>query len=140
MKNLTVYIGTIKKCLNLKAYTKDGDYTFISDGEMSTSSSKMVSGYNRPNTKIINDQAIIIENAYGHFYHYKPTNGFIDNLNIILDTKEGFIKSTPKKDDELFFDKDSLIPYYEEQPKKLSFRKLKNDLLLDSRIKTGIEH
>jgi len=40
----------------------------------------------------------------------------------------------------LFFDKDSLIPYYEEQPKKLSFKKLKDDILLDPRIKTGIEH
>lgn len=53
---------------------------------------------------------------------------------------EGLIRSTPKKDGEIFYDKDSLVPYYEEEPKKLSFRKLKKDLLNDVRIKTGIEH
>lgn len=140
MKNLTIYIGTIKKCLDIKNYNKDGDYTFSPDCEISTSCSKMEFGFNRPNTVVINDQAILIENGYGHFYNYKLDNGFIDNLKIILDDGPSIINSKPKHNDELFYDKSSLVPYYEEQPKKLSFRKLRNDLLSDPRIKSGIEH
>lgn len=46
----------------------------------------------------------------------------------------------PHHTGDLFCIEETLTPYYEEQPKKLSFRKLKQDLLCDPRIKTGIEH
>ena len=140
MKNLTVYIGKTKKCLDIKKFEKDGDYTFIPHFEISSSRSSMQMGESRRNIVTINEQAILIENQYGHFYNYKLTNSFIDNLKIILDDSRNIIKSTPSKNDEIFYDKESLVPYYSEQPKKLSFRKLKNDLLIDPRIKTGIEH
>lgn len=61
MKNLTVYVGTIKKCLNLEAYENDGEHTFLPDWEISTSCSKILAGYSRPNTETINEQAILIQ-------------------------------------------------------------------------------
>ena len=140
MKNITVYIGTTKKCLDVKNFKKDGEYTFIPDFEISSSRSSMQMGHARRNIITINEQAILIENQYGNFYNYKLTNNFIDNLKIILDDSRNIIRSTPSKNDEIFYDKESLVPYYSEQPKKLTFRKLKNDLLIDPRIKTGIEH
>lgn len=140
MRNLTVYIGTIKKCLDIKNYKKDGESTFIPEFQIGTSTTSITMGTAKPNVKTINNQAILIENEYGHFYNYELSNGVIDNLKIILDDSSNIINSTPNYNDELFYDEKSLVPYYEEQPKKLSFRKLKNDLLCDSRIKTGIEH
>lgn len=140
MQNLTVYIGTIKKCLDIKNYKKDGESTFIPEFEIGTSTTSITMGTAKPNAKTINEQAILIENQYGHFYNYKLNNSFIDNLKIILDDNRNIIKSIPTKDNEIFYNKESLVPYYSEQPKKLSFRKLKKDLLCNPRIKTGIEH
>lgn len=140
MKNLTVYIGTTKKCLDIKNLKKDGEYTFIPHFEISSCHSSMQMGHSKRNVITINEQAILIQNQYGHFYNYKLNNNFIDNLKIILDDSRNIIRSTPSKNDEIFYDKESLVPYYNEQPKKLSFRKIKNDLLMDPRIKTGIEH
>ena len=139
MKNFTVYIGTIKECLDIKNFKKDGDYTFRPFFEMSTSTTSMQFGEEKPNTKTINEQAILIKNQHGHFYNYEITNSFIDNLRIVLDDYRDIISSNPIFDYDLFYDEESLVPYYQEQPKKLSFRKLKKDLLNDPRIKSGIE-
>lgn len=136
MKNLTVYVGTIKKCLDVKNFKKDGKSTFIPDCEIGS----ITLGFSKPNVKTINEQAILIKNQFGHFYNYRLNNGFIDNLKIILDDSHSIIRSNPNHDNELFYDEESLVPYYDEQPKKLSFRKLRNDLLCDPRIKSGIEH
>ena len=46
----------------------------------------------------------------------------------------------PKQDNDLFYNDNTLVPYYMEQSKVLSLRKLKKDLLKDPRIKTGIEN
>lgn len=139
MKNLTVYVGTIKRCLDLEGYKRDGDSTFLPDWEMSTGTSTILSGFSKPNTKIVKEQAILIKNKHDNFYEFKLTNTFFDNLKIIFNLWN-CLYNKPWFNDELFYDEKSLVPYYEEQPKKLSFRKLKNDLLCDPRIKTGIEH
>ena len=78
MKNVTVYIGTIKKCLYPKQYQKDGDITFIPEFESIT----MQMGYDRKNTEEIDKQAILIKDEYNHYYQYKLTNSFIDNMKI----------------------------------------------------------
>lgn len=134
MKNLTVYIGKTKKCLDIKKFEKDGEYTFIPDFEIGSWNSILQMGQSIKNVKTINEQAILIQNQYGHFYNYKINNSLIDNLKIVLDNSRDIIRSIPSKDNEIFYDKESLVPYYSEQPKKLSFRKLKKDLLMDPRI------
>jgi len=50
MKNLNIYVGTIKKCLNIKEYTRDGDYTFISN---ETNISEELEAYSPDILKII---------------------------------------------------------------------------------------
>lgn len=134
MKNLTVYVGTVKRCLDLENYKKDGDSTFIPDCEFGS----IQMGFAKPNTETINNQAILIQKN-NHFYEFKITNTFFDNFKIIFDLGN-CMWSKPYNNGDLFCVKETLTPYYEEQPKKLSFRKLKQDLLYDSRIKTGIEH
>lgn len=96
-------------------------------------------GYLKPNIKTINDRAILIKNKYNSFYEFKLTNNFFDNIKIIFDSND-CLYNTPICNDEIFYDEDTLVPFYEEQPKVLNLRKLKKDLLQDPRIKTGIEH
>jgi len=136
MKNVTVYIGAIKKCLYPKAYQKDGDETFIPEFE--TRTTKM--GYMRKNIEEVNNQAILIKTENNLYYQFKLTNTFIDKTRIIFNNENYALTSKPKHDDDIFVDENSLIPYYEEQPKSLSLRKLKRDILIDPRIKTGINH
>jgi len=135
MKNVTVYIGTIKKCLYPKQYQKDGEITFIPEFESIT----MQMGYDRKNTEEIDKQAILIKDGYNHYYQYKLTNSFIDNMKIRIKNVNSALLGKPLFKDDLFVDEKTLIPYYDEQPKSLSLRKLKRDIIMDPRIKSGIE-
>ena len=139
MKNIKVYVGTIKQCLDYNGYKKDGDTSFIPTECYGTSISKTIAGFRRYNIVIVNDQAIIIEDNDQNFYEFKLTNTFIENIKIVFKNPNSRLKLYPEKDGDIFMDK-TLTKYYDEQPKTLSLRKLKKDLLMDSRIKTGIEH
>ena len=134
MKNLTVYVGTIKKCLNLEEYKLNGDETFITETQHSTIEIGLV----ECNTTIINKQAILIKNKTNNYYEFKLTNTLLDNINIILGLSKNVISNKPKQNDDIFVDESTLVPYYEKQPKVLSLRNLKNHLLYDLRIKNKI--
>ena len=139
MKNVIVYVGTIKKCLNYRGYKKDGDTSFVPLDCISTNTTKIVSGIEKSNVETINDQAILIKHSNNHFYEFKLTNTFKENLKIIFGDLDSAIKLEPESDGDLFLGREA-FPYYEEQPKRLSLRKLRMDLLMDPRIKSGIEH
>ena len=136
MKNLTVYVGTIKRVLDLYHYNKHGEETCISIIETKTSKIAEV----QRNTKDINKQAILIKTKSDHIYQFKLSNTFKDNMRIIFDLDKYAIPNKPKEENEIFYDEETLVPYYNEQPKRLNLRKLRKDLLFDARIKTGIDH
>lgn len=141
MKNVTVYIGTIKKCLDLENYRIHGDNNgrIMVEERTATSASlnRLITAFY---TKTINEQAILIKDKNNLYYQYKLTNSFIDNMKIKTKSINSALLGKPLFPDDLFVDENTLIPYYEEQPKSLSLRKLKRDILIDPRIKTGIEH
>lgn len=72
-------------------------------------------------------------------YEFKLTNTFIDNLKIVFNFGS-YMLNEPQQDNDLFYHDNTLVPYYKEQPKIICLRKLKKELLKDSRIKTGIEN
>lgn len=136
IKNAKVYVGTIKECLDVNNYKRNGDSTFIP--EMECGNIQM--GFSKSNTKEINNQAILIKTKTDNVYEFKLTNTFLDNLKILFDLGTYSISKEPDFNGEIFYVEKTLTPYYEEQPKKLTLRKLRKDLLLDPRIKSGIEH
>ena len=139
MKNIKVYIGTIKLCLDINDYKKDGNSSFVPTECYGASKSKTIAGFRKPNVNIINNQAILIQDKNHNFYEFKLTNTFIENLKIVFKDPGSRIKLLPEKNGDIFIDS-KLTEYYDKQPKTLSLRKLRKDLLMDSRIKTGIEH
>ena len=140
MRNVEIYVGTIKKCLDLENYNKYGDKSEKIGWEERTKTTVTTSCITTNYTKTINDQAILIKTNLDYFYQFKLTNTFKENLKIVFQDPLSAIPTKPDDDSSIFVDENTLIPYYQEQPKTLTLRRLKRDLLQDPRIKTGIEH
>jgi len=136
MKNITVYVGTIKKCLNYERYKKDGERSYIPDCKIGS----LEMGFSCRNTEEINNQAILIKSKDNQYHQFKLTNTLLDNIKIVFNSKSSSLTEQPNDDYGTFVDEKTLIPYYKNQPKSLSLRKLKRDVLMDPRIKTRIEH
>lgn len=136
MKNIAVYIGTIKSCLNYDNYKKDGDNTYKPYFEINHTQF----GFLLPNTKIISDQAILIKTKTNNMYRFRINSPILDGLKVLFDMEKHSIPNKPTNNDIIFYEEESLKPYYVEEPKNVSIRRLKRDLLYDARIKGGIEH
>lgn len=118
MKNVVVYIGTIKKVVNFEEYQKYGEvYPTLRLERICVS---------------VNRQAILIKDKKDNFYQF--------NMNGKLFNKLHLIQRYPSYVSSQYYDKNTLVPYYSEQPKRLSLRKLKRDLINDPRISIGIDY
>ena len=136
MKNIVIYVGTIKKCLNYENYLKDGDNTFQPDFQINhTQHSFLIN-----NTKIISDQAILIKTKTNNMYRFRINSPILDGIKIYFDIKKYSISNKPNSNHDIFYEENSLKPYYEKQPKKVKIKTLKHNLLNDARIKGGIEY
>lgn len=62
MKNLTVYIGTIQKCMNLEKYKKSGHKRMVTQYRENTQNTEVRYGFIEEYTKPVNKQAILIKN------------------------------------------------------------------------------
>ena len=126
MKNIIVYVGTIKKCLNINEYKKYGDKKWtllLSKEETNTTTAEF--GIETPLAIPINEQAILIEKN-GSKYEFK--NNVLSKLVIYLDLYWFSILKKPLFDNDYFYDEKTLIPYYENQPKRINLRKLRTDI------------
>ena len=133
MKNAVVYIGTIKKCLNFGKYQKHGEVKPTLQLDREESKTMTVETYlGEPICVPINRQAILIKDKNDNFYQFNFNNKWFNRLQLMLDY--------PIYTNDYYYDKKTLVPYYSEQSKRLSLRKLKKDLLNDPRIPMGIEH
>ena len=118
MKNVVVYIGTIKKGVNFEEYQKYGEvYPTLRLERICVP---------------VNRQAILIKDKNDNFYQFDMTGKLFHKLHLIL--------RYPSYVSNQYYDKNTLVPYYLDQPKRLSLRKLKKDLINDPRIPMGIEH
>jgi len=140
MKNLTLYIGTIKKCLNANDYKKFGDVKKGVAFEERTKTTVTTFEYSIPTTEIVDGSAILVKTESDTMYELKLGHSLKEYLNIICDTGVGEILDHPENDDDIFYDRSSLKIYCEEKAKVLNLRKRKYDMLMDPRIKAGIEN
>ena len=136
MKREDIYVGTLMKCINYNDYLKDGERTFVPEFEIG----HMKTGYFQYNSKVIKETAIFIKKDDGYICVDMLKNGvetFLVNMGLEVDV----IYTTPCCDDDYYVLKDSLKPYYTENLKKdVYVKSLKRQVLLDPRIKGGIEH
>lgn len=109
MKNVTVYIGTIKKCLNYERYKKDGKESYMPDCQIGS----LEMGFTYRNTKEINTQAILIKSKNNQYHQFKLNNTLLDNIRIVFNCKSSSLTEQPDDDYSIFVDETTLIPYYE---------------------------
>lgn len=140
IKNAKVYIGTIKECLNISKYKLYGDQRKYMATEWNTMTTNFQSSIQENYTKNVNEQAIIIKTEDNDFYEYKLAYAIKNNTGIKLKNPIFSIPTKPEHTGSTFLDENTLVPYYEEQPKVLNLKKLRKDLLEDPRIKCGIEN
>ncbi|MBE6149826.1 MAG: hypothetical protein E7170_03805 [Firmicutes bacterium] len=136
MKKENIYVGKIAECKNVKRYLKDGERTFIPEFESRT----MQMGISFPNIELKNDQAILIKTKKGYINLRnikKISHAILVNMGFSLNE----MRTIPKKDGELFVLEDTLVPYYNKNTDKHVFvKQLRKQVLMDPRIKSGIEH
>lgn len=136
MKKEDIYVGSLMECENVKRYLKDGETTFVPEFETQT----MQMGFSSSNVKLVNDQAILIKTKKGYIYLNN-----IKKLSHVILVDMGYslkpINTIPKKDGCLYVKEETLVPYYTKDTNKHVFvKQLKRDLIIDPRIKMGIEH
>lgn len=137
MNTNQIYVGTIKKCGNVYLYKKYGEERYAGDFTIGHTEYGHIESY----TDIINNQAILIKIDINKYVWLKQINTVKDQFltNIGLPVK--VINASPEHDNDLFVDENSLIPYFSnEESKNISVGKLKKKVLIDPRIKTGIEN
>lgn len=133
MKNAIVYIGTIKKCLNFEEYQKYGEVKPTLQIDREESKTMAVETHlGEPICVPINTHAVLIQDKDDNFYQFDMNGKLFHKLHLIL--------RYPSYVSNQYYDKNTLVPYYLDQPKRLSLRKLKKDLINDPRIPMGIEH
>lgn len=136
MKRKDIYVETLMKCKHAKDYLKDGNTTFIPEMEMKS----VQIGSSRLNVEKINSQAIFIKVGEGYIC-LNQLNSFKEDMLVNMGFDINVIYTKPLEDGDLFVLEETLIPYFNENTKKdIYVGQLRKRLLLDPRIKSGIEH
>lgn len=137
LKNCDVYVGTIKKCDDFYNYEKYGEKKEYY--ELIVGSIRF--GEVRQYVTKVDEQAILIKVNDDQYVWIKSLTNFVDEVLVDLGIAINTIKTFPTEDDELFVDRSTLVPYFENfRDQKLKVKKLKREVLLDPRIKCGIEN
>ena len=137
MKNSDIYIGTIKKCNDVYCYEKYGEERYVGSFKINNTELGEVHKY----VDVITDQAILIKVNNEKYIWLNQIETFSDELLVNLGIAKKTINTQPSNDNDLFVEKNTLIPYFKNiENKNLNVAKLKTKILTDSRIKFGIEH
>lgn len=130
MNKNDIYVGTIKKCLDLDKYKKYGK-SFL----------EPMSKPDLNSTIIVHiEQAILIKTTHG-YVRIEDLGRLFVNTKLKYELFDYILFDEPEQSGDLFVDNSTLIPYYNEKVDTyISVKTLKKQLLLDSRIKGGIEH
>lgn len=137
MKNRDIYIGTIKKCNSLYCYKKYGEKAYIGDFRINNTEIGQMYDF----VDVISDQAILIKVTDNKYIWLNKIQSFGDELRVNLGISPKTISTYPSNDKDLFVDTKTLIPYFEnEKDESLNVNKLRKKVLIDPRIKMGIEH
>lgn len=137
MKKSQVFVGTIKRCNNFYCYEKYGEEKYFADCRVGHTEFGTLSRY----VDIIDEQAILIKVAEDEYIYLKSLKNPLEEILVDLKIYNKTITTYPSEDNELFVEEDTLVPYFENKDdKNIGVKSLKRTLLLDPRIKGGIEN
>ena len=137
MNTNQIYIGTIKKCKNVYLYENHGEKRYIGDFIINHTEC----GYIDNIVETITDEAILIKTNTNKYVWLNQIESLKDEILLEIGLPNKIINSLPIKDNDLFVDESTLIPYFQnEKDKNISIGKLKKKVLTDPRLKLGIEN
>lgn len=136
MNKSDIYVGTIKRCIDIENYKKFGEEYSIPEVKISS----MELGILMPTIDIVSEGVVLVKTSKGYIKLRDIYGLFVDNR---LD--KGKIKRVlpiePVENFDLYVDEESLKPYYTEAlEEKIKVKNLKDEVLYDCRIKCGIEY
>lgn len=112
VNKIDVYLGTIKKCLNINDYNEYGETKFVPF----TRINHMVEGSQVSNVEVVNRNVILVR--MNQFMYTEYENGKIkENIPIY-----------PEADGENYVDERTLVPFFKEKvnpAEKINIKKLK---------------
>lgn len=118
-----VYVGKIKKCLNLYNYNLYGDERYIGDFEIGHG---IEVGTLHKYTEVLNDEAILIKIADNQYVCIDDLNGVLDEFLLNLGLSANILGDFPISDNSYFVSE--LRPYFiEEVNDKVSVKSLKKE-------------
>ena len=135
MNTNQIFVGTIKKCNNVYLYERYGEERYAGDFVICNTEYGHIENY----TDMITDQAILIKMNETEYVWLKQIQTIKDQILTNLGHPSKVINTFPSHNGDLFVDEQSLIPYFENE-KNISVGKLKKKVLIDPRIKSGIEN
>lgn len=119
MDKSNVYIGTIKRCLDVEKYKEYGEEYEFPQFEIGS----MKIGTILPTVNIYNNQAILIKTSKG-YVELQDVYGLFAKKRI--EKNKWIISNEPQKNGELFVDELTVKPYYlENVEEKINFKRLK---------------
>ena len=119
MLTKNVYIGNIKKCFSAGNYKLYGDSRIVDNGRNYGKKSYLTEEY----TKVLRENVVLIKVNKDYYIDIKDVNTDID---LVLYSSKSLIRTEPEEDNELFVDKKSLVPYFDnEVPKRIKIKQLK---------------
>jgi len=137
MKSSDIFVGTIEKCSSAYFYNLYGKERYIGEFIINHREIGSIVSY----SKQITDQAILIRVNEDKYIWINHLTNFMDDLLVNLGFSIKVINTSPSCDDELFVVKDSLKPYFNNtQNENLSVNKLRKKVLIDPKIRGGIEN
>lgn len=137
MNTNQIYIGTIKKCKNVYLYENHGEKRYIGDFIINHTEC----GYIDNIVETITDEAILIKTNTNKYVWLNQIESLKDEILLEIGLPNKIINSLPIKDNDLFVDESTLIPYFQNKTdKNISIGKLKKKVLTDPRLKLGIEN
>lgn len=102
-----VFVGTIKKCINIRDYNRYGDKRFIPDFRLRS----VIVGNEQVNTEIILENALLIRTKKGYVY-VDLLDSFFKRFLTDRGVQLKILNSKPFYDGQFFVDEKSLIPYF----------------------------
>ena len=132
----SLYVGTIRTCINKELYDRYGEIYYEGSYDK-----KMIE-FNkiRHNVKTIDTSAIVVKTYDGKYVLLRDINkSYKTRLLAELGLFPREIKTFPEEDGDIFVEEESLIKY-ETEEENMSLKRINRQLLFDSRIKGGIEN
>lgn len=121
LKKKQIFVGKVKKCRNYDIYMRSGDESI-------------------DNVENINSYAVLIKVGNKRYIWVNMLN-FFEDFMVNMGYEIKVLCNYPKKDGDLFVDDSDLVPYYDNcDNQNIGVKRLKNIVLMDSRLPGAIDN